>query len=98
MEQLKLEWSRAQQPKWDDVRLPEEYHEFFLATHQCLNCRRPLRDSLHAFYHFKKWHIIKVHRFFVWRGARWDEVKFPEFIKAVKRHQPVAHTHPARPS
>lgn len=59
--QMSFRWDDTQAvSNWEDVRMPNEYHAFYTKMGACLNCRMPLGHQLHAFNHFKKYHLKPV--------------------------------------
>lgn len=55
--------SATQNNQWEDIRLPQQYVDHYNATGLCLNCTRQLRHIMHAFNHYKKYHL-KGKRYF----------------------------------
>lgn len=76
-----------EKPVWNDVRLPEEYHAFFVKTGTCPNCRQLLRHPMHALNHYKKFHMKSKTLFFVWNFGMWNEVPKKTYLSARKSTQ-----------
>jgi hypothetical protein len=79
--------------RWNDVRFPDTYYAHFKEHRQCLNCRMKLRHPLHALNHYKKFHMLPIHRFFVWKFGMWNEIPQTAYVKAKAKNFPTAITH-----
>lgn len=77
---------------WNDVRLPDAYFDYYLATHSCPNCHQPLRHPMHALNHYKKLHMKTKFRFFVWRFGMWNEVSQAACFRAKAKQVATART------
>ena len=95
-----------QLPLWNDVRVPKEYYEHYLATDECLNCRMKLRHTMHAFNHFKRHHLNSAkrksaaandrQRFYVWHKDKFVEVPVMACVLAQLQGKAVAYTKPTQ--
>lgn len=86
---------------WDDVRLPEEFLQFFKASGTCVNCGVKIRHELHAFHHWKRYHRVRPKKqqvqsskFFAWErdGQRWLPVRKSMYQAAREMGIATAHT------
>ena len=83
----------AQLNLWNDVRMPETFHQHFKQTGLCINCRMPLRHPMHAFNHFKKFHAKAPQpQYFVWNGRRWVKSNLKTYQYARQMGQATAKT------
>jgi hypothetical protein len=46
--------------RWEDIRMPEAYYQHFKETGECINCRMHLGHDMHAFNHYKKFHVLTI--------------------------------------
>jgi hypothetical protein len=77
---------------WDDIRLPDAYYSYYEAHQRCPNCRVKLRHPLHALNHYRKFHMLPQHRFFVWKFGLWNEIPQTAYLKAREKHFATART------
>jgi hypothetical protein len=79
--------------------VPSKYHQYFVDYGRCLYDKFPLRQEMHAFNHYKKFHWHKYPRYLAYQGGTWHEVSIGAYLAAKFGHLiPVAIVHdPKKP-
>jgi hypothetical protein len=92
---------------WNDIRLPNEYIEHYRVFGECINCHQPLNHEMHAFNHYKRYHMAGQkqaapkpvrQQYYVWSAASksWVETSLMRSLLASNLGIPVAITKPKK--
>lgn len=83
-----------------EVIQPLDHHIYFVKTKSCMYCHQPLRCSLHAFNHWKKYHnksVVTMNEqpdYFVWFEGDWVKVNMETCMAAMLEKRAYAITKP----
>ena len=84
----------------EKVSVPLDYHIYFLKTKSCRDCHQPLRQEVHAYNHYNKYHnpkrkvVTDTPRYFVWFECNWVEVNMETCLAAMHEKRAYAITKP----
>lgn len=72
--------------------LPTSYHRYFYDYGRCLLCKQTLRQEMHAYHHYRKFHWRAFPRYFVYHQCQWRETPMHLYLKAKTLGLPTAIT------
>jgi hypothetical protein len=59
---------------------PRPYTSYWFDYGRCLACKEPIRHELHLHNHWKKYHRMRIARYYTYRDGAWIEINFFSYM------------------